>query len=91
VLDVGSYADQPSYYGTFDQGGNVLEWMDGGATIGGQWYNGESGLRSTETYIAPYDHESDIVGFRLASAIPEPSGLLLSALAFLGCWRRRRE
>ena len=28
VTDVGTYAANPSYYGTFDQGGNVREWND---------------------------------------------------------------
>ncbi|WP_413314194.1 MULTISPECIES: SUMF1/EgtB/PvdO family nonheme iron enzyme [unclassified Prochlorococcus] len=27
LLDVGSYQDHPSYYGTFDQTGNVREWL----------------------------------------------------------------
>jgi len=29
VTDVGSYAGSPSPFGTFDQGGNVLEWTEG--------------------------------------------------------------
>lgn len=28
VTDVGTYTDDPSYYGTFDQAGNVSEWND---------------------------------------------------------------
>ena len=29
MTDVGTYASSPSYYGTFDQGGNVREWNEG--------------------------------------------------------------
>ncbi len=32
LTDVGAYGDTESFYGTFDQGGNVLEWND--ATFG---------------------------------------------------------
>ncbi|WP_413357799.1 SUMF1/EgtB/PvdO family nonheme iron enzyme [Prochlorococcus sp. MIT 1201] len=28
LIDVGSYQDHPSYYGTFDQTGNVREWLE---------------------------------------------------------------
>ena len=28
LTDVGAYASSPSYYGTFDQGGNVYEWNE---------------------------------------------------------------
>ncbi|MDP6417404.1 MAG: SUMF1/EgtB/PvdO family nonheme iron enzyme, partial [Gammaproteobacteria bacterium] len=28
ITDVGSYSDSPSPYATFDQGGNVMEWID---------------------------------------------------------------
>lgn len=28
VTDVGTYSSDGSYYGTFDQGGNVFEWND---------------------------------------------------------------
>ena len=31
-VDVGSYRNSPSPYGTFDQGGNVYEWMDADGT-----------------------------------------------------------
>jgi formylglycine-generating enzyme required for sulfatase activity len=84
--DVGTYNHAPSFYGTFDQGGNVWEFND--AEIGGS----SRGLRGGSRYSFGYDlrasmHSSRIpsseyndAGFRLAS-VPEPSAMLLTMLA----------
>ena len=86
ATDVGSYTGAASFYGTFDQGGNVWEWND--AVIGssrglrgGSWeFNGFSLASSYRNYhLAPSVENYDI-GFRLAS-VPEPSSLVLSVLA----------
>ena len=40
LTDVGAYTSSPSYYGTFDQGGNVWEWNEAlisGCVSGGAW------------------------------------------------------
>ncbi len=81
-----------SFYGTYDQGGNVREWTESLA-FGGRVVRGGSsdpihstgyfaGLRHT---LAPTDESVDI-GFRVARLvpIPEPASLVLSVVASLG-------
>jgi formylglycine-generating enzyme required for sulfatase activity len=87
--NVGTYSSDPSMYGTFDQGGNVWEWSD--AVIsgssrglrGGSWANHDGNLASSlgSLPFAPSDGPYDNIGFRLASAVPEPSSLVLTMLA----------
>jgi sulfatase modifying factor 1 len=48
LTDVGSYSDQDSYYGTFDQSGNVNEWTDGSY--------GELRIRRGGGWGSPYLH-----------------------------------
>ena len=85
ATDVGSYTGAASFYGTFDQGGNVWEWNDAvfyGSSRGirgGRWGGGDALSSSGIFYIGPSD-EGDGVGFRLAS-VPEPSSLVLTMLA----------
>jgi len=105
VTDVGSYYLSPSPYGTFDQAGNVAEWNEdrlmgtpgfgtsyrlrGGSFDTSVEYTLASARFATEGYLVLDPGE---IGFRLASAIPEPStGLLVVAglLGFAG-WRRVR-
>jgi formylglycine-generating enzyme required for sulfatase activity len=85
VTTVGSAAAN-NYFGTADQGGNVLEWND--AVIsgssrgqrGGSFNLGGTFLRSSSrTNSGPTD-EYGSVGFRVAS-VPEPTSLLLTMLA----------
>ncbi len=87
--DVGTYAGDPSFYGTFDQGGNVWEYNDAIVEIpgnllrglrGGSSLHGESGLAAyTRDRVSP-TNEDQVNGFRLAS-VPEPTSMLLSMLA----------
>ncbi len=97
MTDVGAYTTADSYYGTFDQGGNVFELVE---TIisgsnrglrGGDWSFGEFNLRSsTRSYFSTPADEWGF-GFRVA-LIPEPSALVTLGLAALAAcvWRRRR-
>jgi formylglycine-generating enzyme required for sulfatase activity len=71
--DGGEYVNSPSYYGTFDQGGNLWEWND--AVIGdsfrgvrgGSWGNGGNELRSSNRFVGFPVGESGLGGFRVAS------------------------
>lgn len=91
LTDVGAFSLAVSFYGTFDQGGNVMERND--AIIGsvrglrGGSFNGiDIGLQSSDRNGADLALEVSGVGFRVAIA-PEPSvaGLLgLGALLIFG-------
>lgn len=68
VTTVGSNGG-PSYYGTFDQNGNVNEWSDDIATqqkpcLGGSWR--DNLLNLTEIKDIPLSRENDNIGFRIA-------------------------
>jgi sulfatase modifying factor 1 len=89
-----------SYYGTFDQGGNVWEWND--AIIdsrrglrGGSCGYGESNISSLIRDVGGTSGEDNDgqLGFRIVSisAIPEPSSLLLMLLATGSILTRRRR
>jgi len=100
---IGAYSTAPSPYGTFDQGGNALEWNE-------QVFSTGRGLRGG-SFTLVWDHMLgsyrdsaspkfgwyNDVGFRLVNlvAVPEPSTSVLSALgaiglALFGIRRRRR-
>jgi formylglycine-generating enzyme len=96
LTDVGAFTNSVSFYGTFDQGGNVYQWNDLDGTIsplrgvrGGDWNNGDpfTVSSSTSDAIDP-SYEFCDTGFRLASrpsrSVPEidPNGLG-SVLAFV--------
>jgi MYXO-CTERM domain-containing protein len=94
---VGEFQNSASPYGTFDQGGNVVEWDE--AVIGsyhglrgGSFENNNLGLISSDRdsfYIGYPTDEFSSVGFRV-SQVPEPATALL-LLAALPLLRRRRE
>lgn len=72
LTDVGAYSSAESYYGTFDQGGNVVEWNEtiGRAntergTLGGSWDGAANGLESHRDG-APPTHSVRELGFRIA-------------------------
>ena len=75
---VGSYA-APTFYGTYDQGGNVAEITDGtidsGGTLrrvsrGGSWMDSEAVMRATFRLGINPTVETMGIGFRLAKAEP---------------------
>ncbi len=106
LTNVGAYSGSESFYGTFDQSGNVFQWNDLDGTAGssrglrgGNWSFLGSGfiLSSAFTSSDGPSSESDIIGFRLASpvAVPEPSTWVMG-LAGIACggwqmYRRRRS
>jgi len=85
LTDVGAYPLASSYYGTFDQGGNVDEWNEAAVTQlyrcirGAAWGNGEmwSLTRQDQTPTAG----TSFNGFRIAE-VPEPGSL---AMLVFGC------
>jgi formylglycine-generating enzyme required for sulfatase activity len=91
LTPVGAFTQADSYYGTFDQGGNVFEWNDAIISSsrglrGGSWGGFELGLLSSLRSNGDPSGESADVGFRIAT-VPEPTvsvslmlagGLLLS-------------
>lgn len=89
VTDVGTYADDASYYGTFDQGGSVWEWNDaivstsGRPLLGGSYGSGDSDLQSSSRLPSLPTSENGDIGFRVSSlaSIPEPSAYA----AIFGC------
>jgi sulfatase modifying factor 1 len=105
LTDVGAFTGSQSFYGTFDQNGNVWEWndLDGQAGPmkgfrGGNWDYNNTPMRSTaryETFARGEDFWSSngqYMGFRLASAVavPEPSTCFpLAAGLAFGYWRLR--
>jgi len=94
VTTVGS-ALSDSYYGTFDQGGNVWEWNDAiiGSSRGlrgGSFNFFEVSLRASNRSSGGPSFEDGGVGFRVAS-VPEPSVTVLGLLASGLLLRRRRS
>jgi formylglycine-generating enzyme len=100
LTNVGAYTSSSSYYGTFDQGGNVYEWNDtvtGSSTRcvrGGSWAVPDfASLRSwNQNRESPVNEHTD-VGFRLVFIIPEPSTAALigsAAVPLFNTGRRRR-
>ena len=90
LTDVGAFTSSGSFYGTFDQSGNVSQWndLDGLAPSGssrglrgGFWGNfGPIDVSSSGSFLADPSYYGANVGFRLASpvsAVPEidPNGL----------------
>ena len=87
--DVGSYSEDASSYGTFDQGGNVWEWNDAvisGSTRGlrgGSWGDDGGFLHSLTRYGDVPTLENYFVGFRVArvASVPETTSIVLTMLA----------
>ena len=73
LTDVGAFTSSASFYGTFDQNGNVWQWndLDGTASAsrglrGGYWFSGSLALQALLFCNDSAARESNDVGFRLA-------------------------
>lgn len=96
LSDVGAYTTAVTAFGTFDQGGNAMEWTEGRGTTasyrvkrGGGWDDGSSYLSTTVPIQGTPTEEAYDVGFRIA---PEPgAGLAAAAIASLLAIARRRR
>jgi len=101
LTDVGAFSGNGSFYGTFDQSGNVYQWNDLNGTSssvrgrrGGAWNGNASSLSSSSRTPTATSLGNSSIGFRLAAPVPEPSTYAM-ALAGLACggyllFRRRR-
>jgi len=99
ATDVGAYAMSVSGYGTYDQNGNMWEWLEVrfvdvygrlyARTRGGGWSDEDGQVAAYRSGGAFPTWESPYAGIRLA-AVPEPSTLSLLALGVLAMLRRRR-
>jgi formylglycine-generating enzyme required for sulfatase activity len=75
ATDVGSFSGSGSFYGTFDQSGNVFQWNDLDGTAGsergwrgGAWSSYDSyDVSSSWRFSFAPSFEYDNIGFRLAS------------------------
>ena len=75
LTDRGAFSGTESYYGTFDQGGNLFEWNDGifdepggmqRGVRGGSWFGGEGKMRSSKRDHKTPGQEGNVIGFRVA-------------------------
>jgi formylglycine-generating enzyme required for sulfatase activity len=99
LTDVGAYTSSPSYYRTFDQGGNVAEWNETAMSSlsrevrGGSWNGPSLGLQASVRNGYDPVSEFNVIGFRVArAAVPEPNTTLLACFAALaGSYFLRRS
>ena len=96
LTSAGAFSLASSYYGTFDQGGNVREWTEGISASsrvvrGGAWNQGDVGMTSGNRAVVFPFSEVESIGFRIIY-IPEPSLAALIGLGVLSLtWRRRSK
>jgi formylglycine-generating enzyme required for sulfatase activity len=78
LTNVGAFTNSGSYYGTFDQSGNVTEWNVGISLgslgsrrrlRGGKWEGGASDSSSTFSFFSYPSNEDHYFGLRLASPV----------------------
>jgi sulfatase modifying factor 1 len=94
LTDAGAYANSKGPYGTYDQAGNLSEWVADDsrtALFGGSWATTSFlSFRSRDESSVDFDWSHK--GFRLA-LVPEPSTFVLTALGLIGLavqqWRKR--
>ena len=99
LTEAGAFMNSAGFYGTFDQGGNVMEWTDAVVDTnqrgvrGGAYPYGSDHLQSDFTGGVSLNpvQKFGSVGFRVAT-VPEPSTyalLLLAGAGWLFCQRRK--
>jgi formylglycine-generating enzyme len=98
LTNVGAYTLSDSFYGTFDQAGNVWEWNDtligsSRGNRGGSWFDYSNFIAASLRDSDSPSSENRVVGFRVAS-VPEPGSIVImlaAAISLLAyAWHRRR-
>jgi formylglycine-generating enzyme required for sulfatase activity len=95
LTPMGTFAASPSAYGTFDEGGDVIQWNDaiiyGSSRVlrGGSFDNVDGSLQSSSRYESAPAHAIYNIGFRV-SQVPEPASAALLGLGVSGMLLRRR-
>lgn len=74
LTNVGAFTASPSFYGTFDQNGNLYQWndLDGQpfpyrGVRGSFWFAGAQAAQSINYAAVSPEHSGNDIGFRLAS------------------------
>jgi len=99
LTPVGSFTNSMSYYGTYDQSGDVWNWTSTVVSSlypvlrGGEWSGNGTPYDQSSFFRDHYDSptvEFDSFGFRVAS-VPEPNSIMLmvAGVAGLGLMRGR--
>ena len=88
LTPVRSFLRSPSYYGTYDQGGDVYQWNDAiigksRGVRGGSWNLNSTYLESSARDSRVPTGEQPGVGFRVASSLP-PVPIVTSTLSATG-------
>ena len=98
VITVGSAGLlSSSYYGTYDQNGNLAEWTDtiysreNRGAFGGTYFSSPESLLVIPFGTPLANTEIAAGGFRVGQIVPEPSGLLIVMIALIAATFSRRR
>jgi formylglycine-generating enzyme required for sulfatase activity len=101
LTDVGAYNKAKSYYGTFDQTGDVYEWTDTAWDVtlygyfrvirGGSWDSTLSDIGRGYHVNEGTASDSFDLGFRVAGSVPEPTASFFLPTLTLATLRRGRR
>ncbi len=100
LTPVGTFAASPGHYGTYDMGGNLLQWNETAVNSfdrgirGGCWSLDANSLTASGQSTGDPTSVQYSIGFRVATsiAVPEPSSIALAIVggAFVFALARRR-